>query len=105
MVVAAVPFGFALIRAVSTGSDFRYFWVALAGLLGAVATVRIGRAYGARPAAAVALAAGAFLAATLLAVLAALSIGTALGPGLLVVGSAFGVCFAVGSLLHLLARP
>jgi hypothetical protein len=42
--VAAVPFAFTLIRAARTGNDLRYFWVALASLLGALATVAVGRA-------------------------------------------------------------
>lgn len=102
---AAVPFAFALVRAVRTGHDLRYFWVALASLLGAAATMAVAGAYNRRPNAPVALAAGVFVIATLLAVLAALLIGTALGPGILAVGSAFGFCFAVGGLLHMLARP
>ena len=36
VVAAMVPFMFALIRAVTTGSDIRYFWMALAAALGAV---------------------------------------------------------------------
>ena len=32
---AAVPVAFAAVRAVRTGYDFRYLWVALASLLGA----------------------------------------------------------------------
>jgi hypothetical protein len=103
--VAAVPFAFALVRAVQTGYDLRYFWVALASLLGAMATTAVGRAHTKRPIAVVALAAGVFVIATLLAVLAALLIGTTLGLGIIVVGSAFGFCFAVGALLHVLARP
>ena len=102
--IAAVPFAFALVRAVRTGSDLRYFWVALASLLGAAATMAVARAYSRRPNGAVALSAAVFVIATLFAVLAALLVGTALGPGILVVGSAFGFCFAVGGLLHLLAR-
>lgn len=101
---AAVPFAFALIRAVTTRSDFRYFLVALAGLLGAAAALRAGRAYAASPAAAVTVAAGAFVAATVLSMLAALLIGTTPGPGMLVVASSFGACFAAGVLIHLLAR-
>jgi hypothetical protein len=49
---------------------------------------------------AVALSAGVFLVATTSAVVAALLLGTTLGPGILVVGTAFGFCFAVGSALH-----
>jgi len=98
---AAVPFAFALIRAFETGGrDLRYVWVALAALCGAAATILIARPYGGGPNAAVALSAGVFVIATLLAVCAALLLGTRLGPGILVVGSAFGFCFAVGCLLH-----
>jgi hypothetical protein len=101
---AAVPFAFASIRAAQTGQDFRYFWVAAAGLLGAAGTVSVGRSYGKRPVAAVALTFGAFVVATLFSVAGALLIGTRLGPGLLVVAASFGLCFAAAAFLHLLAR-
>src|SRR5512134_1765400 len=101
---AAVPFAFALIRAVQTGYDLRYFWVALASLLGAVATLAVGRTHTRRRVAVAALAAGGFFIATLFAVLAALLIGKTLGPGIIVVGSAFGFCFAVSALFLVLAR-
>ena len=98
---AVVPFAFALIRAFETGGrDLRYVWVAIAALCGAVVTILIARPYGGGPNAAVALSAGVFVIATLLAVCAALLLGTRLGPGIVVVGSAFGFCFAVGCLLH-----
>jgi hypothetical protein len=99
---AAVPFAFALLRAVRTGTDFRYFWVALGALCGA-ATMAVARRDGRTWNAAVALSVAVFVAATLLAVLAALLIGTTLGPGVLVVGAGFGFCFAAGCLLHLCA--
>jgi len=102
---AAVPFAFALVRAVRTAYDLRYFWVALASLLGAMATIAVGKAHMRRPIAFVALVAGVFVIATLLAVFAALLIGTTLGLGIIVVGVGFGFCFAVGALLHILARP
>lgn len=103
ILAAATPFGFALIRAVRTGHDVRYIWVALAAFCGAMATMAIARPYGSRPNGAVTVSTAVFLSATLLAVLAALLLGTTFGPGILVVASAFGFCFAVGSLLHLLA--
>jgi hypothetical protein len=103
--VAAVPFGFALVRAVRTGYDLRYFWVALASLFGAMVTIAVGRAHRRRPIAIVALVAGVFVVATLLAVLVALLIGTTFGLGIIAVGSAFGFCFAVGALLHALGHP
>jgi hypothetical protein len=102
--VAAVPFAFALVRALRTGYDLRYFWVALASLLGAMVTIILGRAHRGRPIAVGALVAGVFVIATLLAVLGALLIGTTFGLGIIAVGTAFGFCFAVGALLHALAR-
>src|SRR5262247_1815447 len=100
---AAVPFAFASIRAAQTGQDFRYFWVALAGLLGAVGTVVVVRARESwsTPAA---LAAAAFVVSTLLAAAAAVLIGTKPGLGLLVVAASFALCFAAGAFLDALAR-
>ena len=96
---AAAPFGFALIRAIRTGYDLRYLWVALASLLGAAVVMLIGKEYIGGLHAGAALAAASFLTSTVLAVLAALLLGTTLGPGMVVVASAFGFCCAAGCLL------
>ena len=101
---AAAPFGFALVRAVRTRTDLRYLWRALASVLGTMAVITLGRAYGRRGRAAVALSASAFVSATLFAVSAALLLGTTAGLGLWVVASAFGFCCAASYLLHTLAR-
>jgi hypothetical protein len=97
----AVPFAFASIRAIQTGWDFRYFLIAVAGLLGAAATVAIGRASTGWGTFAMVMAA--FVAAALLSVLAAMTIGTRLGPGLLIVAAAFAACFAAAAFFHLRA--
>ena len=102
---AAVPFTFALIRAGQTGYDLRYLWVALASLLGAMVVMSVGKAYGRGPRVAFVLSAGAFAIATLFAVLAALLLGTTFGPGVSIVASAFGFCFAVSCWLHMRTRP
>jgi hypothetical protein len=96
----AVPFAFALVRAVRTGDDFRYLWVALASLLGATIAVAIGKAR--RMRASVGLGFTAFVLATLFATAAALFLGTQFGPGVLVVGSGFGGCLAASSVLYAL---
>ena len=101
---AALPFGFALFRAVRTGSDLRYFWVALAASCGAAAIMLLARPLGHGRRIAIALAAGVFVAATLAALLAAMLLGTTLGLGILVVAASFGFCFAVGAGLHLAGR-
>lgn len=104
IVCAATPFAFGLIRAVTTGYDVRYLWLALASLGGATAVIAAARPSARRARTAIAVSAGVFVVATLCAIVVALLMGTTLGPGLLVVGAAFGFCFAVGSLFHLLER-
>jgi hypothetical protein len=96
----AVPFAFALLRAVTTGTDFRYLWVALASLCGAAAVIAVARRSSRRRGFVVP--AGVFVLATTSAAVAAMLLGTRLGPGLLVVASAFGFCLAVGAALHIL---
>ena len=95
VLVAAVPFAFGLIRFAQTGSDARYLVVAAASLAGAAVALKF-----ARTARVVAV----FLAATVLAILAATLLGTRLGLGILVVAASFGFCFGVASALHLRAR-
>lgn len=99
IVAAGIPFAFALIRAARTGDDFRYLWVALASVAGATLAMKIAKAYTKLAAAALV-----FIVATAFAVSAAVLMGTALGVPILIVGSAFGSCFAAGALLLMLAR-
>jgi hypothetical protein len=101
---AAVPFGFAAVRALRTGYDFRYFWLALASLLGASAVVWAGKMDARMPNSPAALTIGVFAAATSLAMLTAWLLSTTLGPGSLIVASAFGFCYAAGCVVYLLAR-
>jgi len=104
IVVAVLPFAFAVIRAVRTdGQDVRYTWVALAALGGATAVVAAGWLRRRRVNAAARLFAAMFLTATLLALVAALFVGTHFGAGVLVVASSFRFCSAAGYQLHLLA--
>ena len=104
VVVTAVPFGFALIRAVRTGHDLRYLWVAFAALCGAAGVMMIAWPYRGGPNSSLVVSTVVFVTATLCAVLAASLLGTRLGLGILIVGAAFGFCIAIGCLLHLLAR-
>ena len=99
IVAAAIPFVFALIRAARTGDDFRYFWVALASVAGAALAMTTAKAFTKPAAVAVVL-----VVATVFAVAAAVLMGTTLAVGMLVVGFAFGSCFAASALLLMLAR-
>ena len=104
IIFAATPIGFALIRAITTGHDWRYLWVALAALLGAAVVMVVGRPYRRRPMANVSVSLVAFVFSTVLAMVAALSIGTRFGPGILIVAASFGLCCAASCLAYLLAR-
>ena len=98
----AVPFAFALVRAVRTGDDLRYLWVAFAALLGAAIAMAMRKAQRMRTTLGVGLTA--FGLATLLATLVAL-LGTQFGPGVLLVASGYGGCLAASCVLYALAHP
>lgn len=99
---AALPFGFGAIRAMKTGTDVRYLWVALAGGVGAFAVAHMARARSSVSASG--LAALAFVASGATGVGAAMLLGTKLGPGILVVAASFAACFAAACLASLLVR-
>jgi peptidoglycan/LPS O-acetylase OafA/YrhL len=103
ILLGAVPFAFALVRAVRTGWDLRYLWVALAALLGATMAMAMRKANRTRTSLGLALTA--FVFATLLATAVALFLGTQFGPGVLLVGSGFGGCLAASCVLYALAHP
>ena len=96
----AVPFAFALVRAVRTGHDLRYLWVALAALLGATIAMAIRKAHRTRTSLGLGLTA--FVLATLLATAMALFLGTQFGPGVLLVASGCGGCLAASCVLYAL---
>ena len=102
-VLASIPFGFGLIRAVNTGSDVRYVWVALAAMCGGMAGMAAARATG-RGADPAVLVPVVFVASGTFAVMAAMVLGTRLGPGILIVAAAFAACFTAASLLSVRAR-
>src|SRR5262245_5166808 len=102
-VLAAAPLAFGVIRAIRTGTDVRYVYVALAAMVGGMIVTAVTRGFQ-RPLRPAALAVAVFVVSTALAVVAALLLGTRLGPGILVVAGSFGACFAASSLLSLLAR-
>ena len=99
----AVPLAFALVRAVRTGDDLRYLWVALAALLGA--TIAMAMRNARRMRTSLGLGLTAFVLATLLATAMALLLGTQFGPGVLLVVSGYGACLAASCVLYALAHP
>ena len=105
VLLAAVPVAFGLIRAVSTGNDVRYLWLAGAAILGSMAAMRSG--LGASGPAHVSLgrAVGAVAAGSVSAATAGLLMGTTAGPGLAIVAVSFGLCTGASAVLATIARP
>jgi hypothetical protein len=104
MLLAGIPVLFGFVRAINTGNDFRYLWLALSAIAGSLAvmvpgygaaspaTVSVGRAVGA-------IAAGAGCAAA-----TAILLGATAGPGVAIVASAFGLCTGISMVLGTIAR-
>lgn len=101
-VLVAIPFGFGVLRAVTTGSDRRYVWVALAAAVAAGATL----AYNRRVArAGVAPFVTALVASTTAASVAGFALGARSIPSVLVVSLGFAICEAGGLTLAVRDRP
>lgn len=105
IVFAAIPFAFAIVRALQTGSDLRYVWVALGSFAGAAAVMWIGKARQRSPGAVLALAVVALIVATVLAGLVAFAVGASSLVSVGVVALGFGGCHAASLALSLLSRP
>lgn len=103
--LALAPFVAALIRFTQTGTDVRYFWVALAAFLGALMVMLIGRAGTQRKNVVFRLAAIAFLVSTLLAVLAARLAGATSALGIWLVAIVYALFTTAGQVLYSLSRP
>ena len=102
---AAIPFAFAIVRALQTRTDLRYLWVALASFLGAAAVMMIGKAWQRMPARVVALSVVALIAAALLAGIVAFVVGARSALAMAVVAVGFGGCHAASLGLNALSRP
>jgi len=98
---AMAPFAFAMVRAVQTdGQDLRYLWVALAAFAGALLRM-VMAARGPRRMTRGTLAIGVFFMAAVFASVAALLLGTAIGPAMFVVATGFAFCFALSTFLRM----
>ena len=102
--LSAVPVLFGFVRAINTGDDFRYLWLAAAAILGSL--VVMVPWYGASGSGRVSLgrATGAVVAGAACAAAAAISTGANAGPGVAIVAVAFGLCTGTSAVLLALAR-
>jgi hypothetical protein len=104
VILGALPVTFALIRAITTGNDFRYIWLAGAALIGSMAVMLIGRNQSRRTQVSVGRGLGAVIAGAAGAIAAALLQGGRAGPGVAIVGISFGVCTGLAAVSASLAR-
>ena len=101
MLLAAVPFAFALMRLLATGDDMRYLWMAIGSTLCAAAVLVWpgSAAVLSRVRTGVAAIAAAACAATV-----AIVLGATAGSGIAIVAVAFGLCSALGTWLVVRSR-
>jgi hypothetical protein len=102
---AAVPFAFAFLRALRTGYDLRFLWMAFASFFGTAVVMAVAKTWSRRPSGVLALSALVLVIATLLAGLAAFLLGAKSVAGAGIVALAFGVCWAASYALNALSRP
>lgn len=98
-----VPFAFGVIRAITSGSDFRYVWMALAAVLGAAAVAIPTKQRTQTRNEIFTRSAGAFVLATLLAGGVGYLLGARSFIGVWIVAVSFGLCEAVGFALTKIA--
>jgi hypothetical protein len=105
VLLAALPVAFGVIRAVSTGNDLRYLWLAGAAILGSMVAVRSGQAASGPAHVSLGRALGAVVAGSASAAAAALLMGTTAGLGMAIVAVSFGLCTGASAVLATIARP
>ena len=98
LLFAMAPFGFAMLRFVSTGSDLRMLWMACAAMVGAVVVVAIRKDRS--PTTSIAI----FVLGTLLAGLTGYLLGATAAAGIWLVAIALAFCFAASHSLAARSR-
>ena len=104
VVLSVVPFAFGVIRAVSTGADRRYLWLAGAAILGSMGVVRLMRGASGGSLVLFRRALAAVAAGAISAGVTAILMGARAGPGVAVVAIAFGLCTGTGVMFATLAK-
>lgn len=101
---AMVPVAFGVIRAVSTGADLRYLWLAAAAIIGSMTVMPLGRRASGRAVVSVPRVLGAVAAGATCAGLVAIVMGAKAGPGIAIVAIAFGLCTGASAMFATLAK-
>lgn len=105
ILAAAAPFAFGLIRALSTGNDWRYVWAALAAFAGSGLVIGIGVSRSRTSVVTVGLALLGLIVGTLWAVAEAEYLANAHGASPWIVSFAFSLCETAGAVLYFMSRP
>jgi hypothetical protein len=103
-VFLAVPVAFGAIRAITTGADRRYLWLAAAAIGGSTVVAWAGRAAGRPARLPILLVLAATAAGTVCAFAAGILLGARAGPGIAIVAVSFGLCTGIGAALAIGAR-
>ena len=101
LLIASIPVGFATLRATTTGTDFRYFWLAGASTLGALCILVVANRAWPRLRGVVVRGLFALLVATGATAVMAFKLGAGSVPALMVVALGFAACSAAGLSLAL----
>lgn len=103
-VLAIVPVAFGVIRAVTTGADLRYLWLAGVAILGSMGVMALmgGASGGGHVSLLRALAAAA--AGAICAGVTAILMGATAGAGVAIVAMAFGLCTGTSAMFATLAK-
>ena len=101
VLLGAAPVVFGVIRATTTGNDFRYLWLAAAAIVGSMLVLPFWRHAGHLS---VWRGCGTVAAGALSAAAVAILTGAKAGPGIAIVASAFGLCTGTSGVLATLSR-
>jgi len=105
LVSQSIPFAFGLIRAVTTGTDFRYLWMAVMSCFSAIAVMTMFEGGGSGPGARTVRLVLAAVMSTAVAAATGVMLGATSGVGIAIVSLAFGLCNGVGWTLTVRSRP
>jgi hypothetical protein len=105
LLVAAAPFAFGFLRAISTGTDWRYVWAALAAFAGSGLVIGIAVSRNRASAVTVGATLLALIVGTLWAVAEAKFLAHVHGAAPWIVSFAFAVCETVGAVFYFGSRP
>jgi hypothetical protein len=104
VLLAGVPVLFGLVRAINTGDDFRYLWLAASAIVGSLAVMVPGYPAATPARVSLARAVGGIAAGAGCAAVTAIFLGATAGPGVAIVAGAFGLCTGTGMVLGAVAR-